>query len=100
MYGHHMTEIIDIPSRTWFITGCSTGFGRELTAAAVRHGHRVAVTARRLESVADLAEQFGDQVATIELDVRSPEQSRAAVRQAVARFGTLDVVVNNAGYGV
>jgi NAD(P)-dependent dehydrogenase (short-subunit alcohol dehydrogenase family) len=85
---------------TWLITGCSTGFGRELVALAARSGARVAATARRPESIADLSQQFPGHVVPIELDVRSPDQARRAVSEAVAALGSLDVVVNNAGYGL
>lgn len=95
-----LNEAPNGPARTWFITGCSTGFGRELALAALRRGDRVAATARRLESVRDLAERYPDRAAATELDVRDEAAARSAVAEAVAAFGRIDVVVNNAGYGL
>ena len=81
----------------WFITGCSTGFGLELTKQAIAHGYRTVVTAR------DLAKLSGhlasDHVLVLQLDVTQPEQVAAAVKAAEARFGGIDVLVNNAGIG-
>ncbi len=84
--------------KIWFITGASRGFGRIWAEAALARGDRVAATARDAASVADLAERFGDAALPLALDVTRPEQVRQAVAQAHARFGRLDVVVNNAGY--
>ena len=84
--------------KVWFITGTSRGFGRVWAEAALQRGDKVAATARTLESVADLKEKHGAKVLTLELDVTRPEQVKAAVSQAHAQFGRLDVVVNNAGY--
>jgi len=84
--------------QTWFITGSSRGFGRALAAAALEAGDRVVATARRPEQLADLVSKYGDQVLALPLDVTSEGDVRAAIESAVARFGRLDVVVNNAGY--
>ncbi|MBV2155863.1 SDR family NAD(P)-dependent oxidoreductase [Kitasatospora sp. SUK 42] len=84
--------------QTWFITGSSRGFGRTLVRAALEAGDRVAATARRPEQLADLAEEFGDRIRPIALDVTDPEAARAAVAEAHAHFGRIDVLVNNAGY--
>lgn len=84
--------------KTWFITGSSRGFGRELVVAALEAGDRVAATARRPEQLADLAAQYGDRILPLALDVTEPERARAALDEAVATFGRLDVIVNNAGY--
>jgi len=81
----------------WFITGCSTGFGRELARHALERGYRVAVTARDPAAVADLAAGHGDRA--LVLDVTRAEQIAAAVGAAEARFGRIDVLVNNAGVG-
>ncbi len=87
-------------SKVWFITGSSRGFGRVWAEAALERGDKVAATARRLESIAALKEKYGDNVLTLELDVTKPEQVKAAVTQAHAHFGRLDVVLNNAGYSL
>jgi NAD(P)-dependent dehydrogenase (short-subunit alcohol dehydrogenase family) len=82
-------------ARVWLITGCSSGFGRALVDAALARGDRVVATARRVDSIGDLA---GDRVLLVALDVTRPEQIDAAVRAALERFGRIDVLVNNAGY--
>jgi len=84
--------------KTWFITGSSRGFGRELVIAALEAGDRVAATARRPEQLDDLAAQYGDRVLPLALDVTDPERVRTALDEARAAFGRLDVIVNNAGY--
>jgi NAD(P)-dependent dehydrogenase (short-subunit alcohol dehydrogenase family) len=86
--------------KTWFITGASTGFGRELAAAVIAHGDRVAVTARDLSKVEDFVEDYPLQARAYALDVCVPESITAAVAEAEKDFGHLDVVVNNAGYGL
>ena len=85
-------------SRTWLITGSSRGFGLELTRAALESGGRVLATARRPEQLDAVIAGFGDCARTAALDVTDPAAARAAVEAAVEAFGTLDVVVNNAGY--
>ena len=85
--------------KTWFITGCSRGFGREWAAAALERGDRVAATARDVSSLDDLVHRLGDAVLPIELDVTDRVACHAAVVSAHERLGRLDVVVNNAGYG-
>ncbi|WP_316525430.1 SDR family NAD(P)-dependent oxidoreductase [Kitasatospora brasiliensis] len=84
--------------QAWFITGSSRGFGRNLVRAALDAGDRVAATARRPEQLADLVEEFGDRVRPIPLDVTDPAAARAALAEAHAAFGRIDVLVNNAGY--
>ncbi|RFZ81836.1 SDR family NAD(P)-dependent oxidoreductase [Mucilaginibacter terrenus] len=86
--------------KVWFITGSSRGFGRVWAEAALKRGDKVAATARQLDSIAGLKEQYGENVLTLELDVTRPDQVKAAVEQAHARFGRLDVVLNNAGYSL
>ncbi|OBJ84862.1 oxidoreductase [Mycobacterium asiaticum] len=83
----------------WLITGCSTGFGREIAQAALEAGHSVAVTARRAETVQGFADEFGDRALPMALDVTEPGQIAAAVSTAVDAFGGIDVLVNNAGHG-
>lgn len=85
--------------KTWFITGTSRGFGREWTIAALERGDNVAATARSLSSLDDLAAKYGDALLPIQLDVTDRDAAFAAVRQAHDKFGRLDIVVNNAGYG-
>ena len=83
----------------WLITGCSTGIGREIARAALEAGHSVVVTARRVESVADFTDEYGDLAVTVALDVTDKEQIATAVRTATDAFGGIDVLVNNAGNG-
>ncbi|MBW3617947.1 MAG: oxidoreductase [Proteobacteria bacterium] len=83
----------------WFITGCSTGFGRELARQVLEGGRRCVVTARNPDQVADLVELAPDRALALPLDVTDPAQIVAAVQAAEARFGRIDVLVNNAGVG-
>lgn len=86
-------------AKNWFITGTSRGFGRAWATAALERGDRVAATARDSHALDALADRFGDAVLAIELDVTDREADFAAVQHAAKHFGTLDVIVNNAGYG-
>jgi NAD(P)-dependent dehydrogenase (short-subunit alcohol dehydrogenase family) len=86
--------------KVWFITGTSKGFGRVWAEAALERGDGVAATARNVKTLAPLVERYRDQVAAITLDVTDKTAVGAAIREAHARFGRLDVVVNNAGYGL
>jgi NAD(P)-dependent dehydrogenase (short-subunit alcohol dehydrogenase family) len=85
----------DVP--VWLITGCSTGFGRELARAVLKHGQRAVVTARNPATLGEFTASTQAMVAT--LDVTHSEQVALVVERAVAHFGSIDVVVNNAGYG-
>ncbi len=84
---------------TWLITGCSTGLGRALAEAVIDAGHNAVVTARDITRVADLADAKPERALAVALDVTKPEQVSSAVQQAQERFGSVDVLVNNAGYG-
>ena len=86
-------------SKTWFITGASRGFGREWAEAALERGDKVAATARNTETLDNLVDKYGDAILPIKLDVTDHDSDFAAVRKAAEHFGSLDVVVNNAGYG-
>ena len=83
----------------WFITGCSTGFGRELATQVLDRGWRAVVSARNPDSIADFEERYGERVLAARLDVTNPALITTAVNTALARFGGIDVLVNNAGYG-
>jgi NAD(P)-dependent dehydrogenase (short-subunit alcohol dehydrogenase family) len=85
--------------KVWFITGASRGFGREWSIAALERGDKVAATARDTSTLDDLVAKYGDALLPLKLDVTDREADFAAVKQAHERFGRLDVVVNNAGYG-
>ena len=87
-------------SKVWFITGCSKGFGRIWAEAALERGDKVAATARDASTLDALAEKYGDNVLTMALDVQDHDADFAAVAAAQDKFGRLDVVVNNAGYGL
>jgi NAD(P)-dependent dehydrogenase (short-subunit alcohol dehydrogenase family) len=83
----------------WFITGCSTGFGRELAKLVLQKGWQAVVTARNPSQVADIAKEHADRALVLPLDVTRRDQIDAAVDQAMKRFGRIDALVNNAGYG-
>lgn len=83
----------------WLITGCSTGIGREIARAALEEGHSVVVTARSVDAVQDLVDEFGPSAIGVALDVTDGGQIANAVAAADESFGGIDVLVNNAGYG-
>jgi NAD(P)-dependent dehydrogenase (short-subunit alcohol dehydrogenase family) len=85
--------------RTWLVTGSGSGLGRNITEAALAAGDQIVATARNIAQLDDLVERYGAQVLPVRLDVTIEAEGRAAVEQAVANFGRLDVLVNNAGYG-
>jgi NAD(P)-dependent dehydrogenase (short-subunit alcohol dehydrogenase family) len=90
----------DAPSKpVWFITGCSTGFGRELSLILLKRGYRVVATARDKSKVEDIVAGNPKNGLALALDVDKQGQIDAAVKAAEARFGRIDVLVNNAGYG-
>jgi len=83
----------------WFITGCSTGFGRELAKMILEKGWNAVVTARKPEQVADLVKGYENNSLLLKLDVTDKDQIAKAVAETEAKFGKIDVLVNNAGYG-
>ncbi len=85
-------------STVWFVTGSSRGLGRAIVDVALAAGDRVAATARNPEQLQDLVATFGDAVLPLPLNVTDYDDAVRAVAQAVATFGRIDVVVNNAGY--
>jgi len=89
-----------MPSKVWFITGTSRGFGRVWAEAALARGDRVVATARDIKTLAPLVERYGELIAPLRLDVTDKAAASAAIAFAHERFGRLDVVVNNAGYGL
>lgn len=86
-------------SPVWFITGCSTGFGKELAQLVLARGWRAVVTARKPEQVKELVAGNEANALAVELDVTDRSQIENAVRAAEEKFGRIDVLVNNAGYG-
>ena len=87
-------------AKTWFITGTSSGFGRQLVEQVLERGDRVAATARRTESLDDLAAAYGDRLWRASLDVTDTPRTREVVAKAFDDLGRIDVVVSNAGYGL
>jgi NAD(P)-dependent dehydrogenase (short-subunit alcohol dehydrogenase family) len=87
-------------SRVWFITGCSTGFGLLLAHEVLKRGERVIATARDASKLDDLQTLYPDTARTFKLDVTEPDEIESVARVALTAFGRVDVLVNNAGYGV
>jgi NAD(P)-dependent dehydrogenase (short-subunit alcohol dehydrogenase family) len=85
--------------RVWFITGASAGFGRLLAEEVLKAGDKVVATARKVDTIADLEKQYPESAKALALDVSDAGQVDAAVAAAIAHFGRVDVLVNNAGYG-
>jgi len=86
-------------SKVWLITGSSRGLGKAFTKAALEAGHRVVATARNPQQLAGVVASYGNRVRAVELDVTNEMQAQSAVNAAIETFGSLDVLVNNAGYG-
>jgi NAD(P)-dependent dehydrogenase (short-subunit alcohol dehydrogenase family) len=99
---HQRIERIDMSTatQTWFITGTSSGFGRAFAEHALAQGHQVVATARHADSLSDLVAKAPGRVLAVTLDVDIPGAAEAAVQAAVERFGRIDVLFNNAGYGL
>ncbi len=87
-------------TRVWFITGCSKGLGRALAETVLQHGDRVVATARNVDTLGSLEEIGGDRVLVLPLDVCDAQAVNGAVDATLRCFGRIDVVVNNAGYGL
>ena len=85
--------------KVWFITGCSTGFGRELARMVLKRGYSAVVTARDPARAEDIAKGYDERALVLELDVTDPVEVEAATKSAEKRFGRIDVLVNNAGIG-
>jgi len=86
--------------KVWFITGSSRGLGRDLTAQVLAKGDLVAATARNTDALSDFVKEYPDQILPITLDVTDYDQVHLAVESAVEHFGRIDVLVNNAGFGI
>jgi NAD(P)-dependent dehydrogenase (short-subunit alcohol dehydrogenase family) len=86
-------------SKVWFITGCSTGFGRELAKEVLAGGYKAAVASRNTDDVKDIVEAYPETAIAVKLDVTKANEIKAAIEQITQKFGTIDVLVNNAGIG-
>ncbi len=86
-------------SKVWLITGCSTGFGRELAREALEAGNKVVVTARKPKDINDIIQAYTNTSVAVQLDVTKPEEIKSSVQQAMEKFRRIDVLVNNAGIG-
>jgi NAD(P)-dependent dehydrogenase (short-subunit alcohol dehydrogenase family) len=86
--------------KTWFITGTSSGFGHAFATYALEKGYNVVATARNPAKLKELVAQAPDRVLSLTLDVDRPRDAEAAVKAALERFGRIDVLINNAGYGI
>jgi NADP-dependent 3-hydroxy acid dehydrogenase YdfG len=84
----------------WFITGTSTGLGRAFAEYAIKKNYRVVVTARKIEAVQDLQEHNPSNVLAAKLDVTNSDDITYSIQSAIARFGRIDVLINNAGYAL
>jgi len=87
-------------NKVWFITGASSGFGRAFAEHAIEQGFNVVVGARRTNKLQEIVDLAPERVLAVDLDVNNPEQVKDAVEATMKRFGTLDVLINNAGYGI
>jgi NAD(P)-dependent dehydrogenase (short-subunit alcohol dehydrogenase family) len=87
-------------TKVWFITGSSRGLGKSLTEAVLKNGDKVAATARNTQQLDEFVQQFPDQIYPIQLDVTNKDQIYAAVESTIQHFGRIDVLVNNAGFGI
>src|SRR5687768_9857326 len=97
---HHYLNNSQQMAKTIFITGASRGFGKIWAEGFLKRGDKVAATARNLDSLKDLVQKFGNAVLPIQLDVNDRDACFAAIKKANDYFGSIDVVINNAGYGL
>jgi len=86
-------------NKVWFITGCSTGFGRELSQLVLSLGYKAVVAARKTADVKDIVEKYPDNALAVKLDVTKAGEITTAVQEAFTKFGQIDILVNNAGIG-
>ncbi|MEM8824902.1 MAG: SDR family NAD(P)-dependent oxidoreductase, partial [Pseudomonadota bacterium] len=86
--------------QTWFVTGASSGFGRAFALHALSRGYNVVAAARRADKLAQIEAHAPDRVLAVTMDVTQPDQIEAAIAATKARFGRIDVLINNAGYGI
>ena len=94
-----MNAKIHSETKVWLITGCSSGFGREIALSALASGEKVGVSARNIQSISDICDRYPNTAIPITLDVTNKKQRRSAINNLKNRFGRIDVLVNNAGYG-
>jgi NAD(P)-dependent dehydrogenase (short-subunit alcohol dehydrogenase family) len=85
--------------KVWLITGCSTGFGRELAKHVLASGYKVAVASRNTDDIKDIVAAYPQTSIAVKLDVTKPDEVKSSVAQTIAKFGQIDVLVNNAGIG-
>jgi len=85
--------------KVWFITGCSTGFGRELAKQVLELGHKAVVASRKTDDVTDIVADYPDTSIAVKLDVTNSDEVKSSVEEAIKKFGKIDVLVNNAGIG-
>ena len=86
-------------NKVWFITGCSTGFGREIAKHVLALGYKTVVSSRNTDDVKDIVAQYADTAIAVKLDVTKHEEIEASVKLVMEKFGRIDVLVNNAGIG-
>jgi len=86
-------------SKVWLITGCSTGFGRELAKEVLKAGYKAGVASRNTDDVKDIVAEYPDTAIVVKLDVTKSDEIKSAVKQVKEKFGQIDVLVNNAGIG-
>lgn len=88
-----------IVKKTWFITGCSSGLGRAFAQEVLKKGYNAIITSRKTDQIQDLGDQYPETALVLSLDITDSEQITSVIKQAESRFGGIDVLLNNAGYG-